>query len=257
MTAPDHLKSTFRNLHQPGVPLILTNIWDAGSARAVAQSGASALATSSWAIAAAQGYHDGQNLPLEALLVTLEQIVRAVDLPVSADFEAGYADLPHDLAANIHRLAATGVVGFNLEDRVIGGEGLYPIAEHVARIKAAKAEGGDMFLNARTDVFFLENAPAPIIQMQDLLTRADAYRDAGADGLFVPGLTDPNMIRQLCAATSLPVNVMAGTGLDTNSALTDLGIARLSYGPFAYLDAMTQIEHAACINLESGSRCGT
>src|SRR5688572_25947378 len=144
--------STFAALHVAGDPLVLFNIWDPGSARLAAEAGAKALATGSASVAAASGFGDGEKLPLDTALANAERIVASVDLPVSIDFEGGYAVEPELVAANVRRLKETEAVGCNLEDQVVGGEGLYPTDRQCERLRAARAAAGaDFFINARTD----------------------------------------------------------------------------------------------------------
>ena len=148
MTQQDRAQQ-FAALHKKGAPLVLYNIWDAGSAQAVAAAGAKAIATGSWSVAAAQGYDDGQALPLEALLRVAGEIVHAVDLPVSIDFEGGYAVSVEDLSENIRALVGTGAVGLNFEDQVVGGEGLHDINFQTRRVEAIRnaAEAVGVALN--------------------------------------------------------------------------------------------------------------
>ena len=239
----------FATLHVKGRPLVLQNVWDAGSAQAVAKAGAAAIATGSWSIAAAQGYSDGEGLPLVDVLRTARQIVGAVALPVSLDFEGGYAIAPEEVAQNICKVIDCGVVGINFEDRIVAGKGLHDISAQAARIaairSAAGARGASLFINARTDVFFQGDASAPDGLLQEVLTRAEAYRNAGADGLFVPGLSDLGLIAQLTAATSLPVNVMRmGKSAPSIVELAKAGVARISHGPGPYVAAMSALEQA-------------
>ena len=193
----------FAALHIAGAPLVLWNIWDAGSAKAVVDAGAKAIATGSWSVAAAQGFADGEALPLEDALRTAEQIVAAVDVPVSVDFEGGYAVSSDDVGANASRLIETGVAGLNVEDRVVGGTGLHAVADQAARIAAvrtaADTAGVPVFINARTDVFFGGVEASVAEQMAQALARAKVFADAGADGLFVPGLSDPGLIAEVCS----------------------------------------------------------
>jgi 2-methylisocitrate lyase-like PEP mutase family enzyme len=141
----------FAALHRPGEPVVLFNAWDPGSASLVAEAGAAAIATGSWSVAAAHGYHDAEALPLDLALANAERVVRSVDLPVTIDFEGGYAVEPEALATNVKRLAETGAIGCNFEDQAIGGEGLHPIELQSARIRAARAAvGPGFFINART-----------------------------------------------------------------------------------------------------------
>ncbi len=152
----------FAALHRPGDPLILYNAWDAGSAKAVAEAGAKAIATGSASVAAAHGRDDAEGLPLELALANAARVAAAVALPVTIDFEGGYAVAPDAAAANVARLAATGAIGCNFEDQVVGGEGLHPIAVQAQRIRAIRsAVGPDFFLNARTDIFLKEKSGRP------------------------------------------------------------------------------------------------
>src|SRR3954462_11236645 len=154
MGARDDKARIFAALHRAGEPLILYNAWDAGSAKVVADAGAKAIATGSYSVAAAQGFDDREAMPLDLALANAERIVAAVDLPVTIDFEGGYAVEAEPLAANMTRLAATGAIGCNFEDQVVGGDDLHPAAVQAARISAARAAvGADFFINAGTDIF--------------------------------------------------------------------------------------------------------
>ena len=236
----------FADLHRPGDPLLLYNIWDAGGAKAIAEAGAKAVATGSWSVAAAHGYPDGQAIPLDLVLTIVARIAVTVDLPVTLDFEGGYAEAPEELAANLGRVIEAGTVGVNFEDQVVGGAGLHPVAaqgERIAALRgAAEAAGLPFFLNARTDLFLKERDRA---KHGDLVTeaieRAAAYAEAGASGFFVPGLVDPDLIGAVCEATALPVNVMMLDGAPPMEALASLGAARLSHGPGPYFTAMKDL----------------
>lgn len=241
----------FQALHVKGDPLVLWNIWDAGSAKAVADAGAKAIATGSWSVAAAQGFADGQALPMADALRVAEQVVSAVDLPVSVDFEGGYAVAPDEVAANVARLIATGAVGLNLEDRVVGGAGLHDVAAQADRIAAVRAAADaasvPMFINARTDVFFSGSEAPPEDLLDQVLERATAYAQAGADGLFVPGLGDLALIARITDEQSLPVNIMRlGDGMEI-AALAEAGVARVSHGPGPYMAAMKTLEAATLV----------
>jgi 2-methylisocitrate lyase-like PEP mutase family enzyme len=237
----------FASLHRPGEPVILYNAWDAGSARAVAEAGAKAIATGSWSVAAAQGFHDAESLPLDLALANAERVAEAVELPVTIDFEGGYAVAPEALAANMARLAATGAIGCNIEDQVIGGEGLHPAELQAARIGAARAAAGpDFFINARTDIFLKAKRETHDAAMVDeALERGRAYADAGASGFFVPGLADPALLVRLCAASPLPVNFMAFPGAPETGDVAAAGVARISHGPFPYRLALKALKEAA------------
>lgn len=236
----------FAALHVPGTPVLLYNIWDAGSARAVAEAGAKAIATGSWSVAGAQGFGDGQKIPLDLLMRVLERIVASVDLPVTLDFEGAYAEAPDEAAANVAQVIAAGAVGINFEDQVVGGSGLHDAevqAKRIAAIRqAADTAGLPFFINARTDLFLKEKEGSRhgdlIAEARD---RAAAYAEAGASGFFVPGLGDPKLIGGLCEAVALPVNIMMRKGVPPAAELASLGVARISHGPGPYVEAMATL----------------
>ncbi|MEO5866358.1 MAG: isocitrate lyase/phosphoenolpyruvate mutase family protein [Sphingomonas sp.] len=233
----------FAALHEPGRPVILYNAWDAGSARAVARAGAKAIATGSWSVAAAQGYDDGEALPIEIALANATRIVGAVALPVTIDFEGGYADEPTTLAENVASLARVGAIGCNLEDRIVGGEGLHSIDVQAERVAAARRGAGEhFFINARTDIF-LETSPDTHddAKLDEAIERAAAYAKAGASGFFVPGLVDLALLERLCGTVTLPVNFMAFPGAPGTRDVAGVGIARVSYGPNPFRAAMAAL----------------
>lgn len=237
----------FAALHVPGAPLILVNVWDAGSARAVAAAGARAIATGSASVAAANGFSDAEALPLILAVANAGRIVAAVDLPVSIDFEGGYAVAPDAVASNIAVLAATGAVGCNFEDQVIGGSGMHAPEVQAARIAAIRATTGpDFFINARTDIF-LQAAPEThdAAKVHDAIARAHVYAAAGASGFFVPGLADLDLLARVCRESPLPVNFMAFPGAPDAAAVAATGVARISHGPFPFRAAMRAVEEAA------------
>src|SRR6266404_8290189 len=224
----------FAELHVKGAPVLLYNAWDAGSAKSILDAGAKAIATSSWAVAEAQGYRDGEAIPVGLVEQIVGRIVDTIDLPVTVDFEGGYNEDEGGLAENVSRLLDLGVVGINFEDRVVKGTGLYPIdrqARRIAAIRAAaKKKGIDLFINARTDLFLGQEGD-PAKSVGDALDRAKAYAAAGASGFFVPGLRDDALIGRICKGTALPVNVMMMDGVPSTKRLLELGVARISYGP--------------------------
>lgn len=242
--------TVFSELHMKGRPLVLYNIWDAGSARAVADGGAPALATGSWSVAAAQGYSDGEQIPLSTLETIVHHIVGATDLPLSVDFEGGFAIGGEQLARNITRIIQAGAIGINFEDQVVGGEGLYLIPDQQLRIEtirdAANALHIPLFINARTDVFLKERDPAQHDALLDeAIDRALAYGDAGANGVFMPGLTRPDLIARAVGAVSLPLNIMMMPGVPDLDDLAQLGVSRISYGAGSYFEAMKGVKEAA------------
>ncbi|HXG81948.1 MAG TPA: isocitrate lyase/phosphoenolpyruvate mutase family protein [Sphingomicrobium sp.] len=238
---------TFAALHVPGDPLVLFNIWDAGSARAVAKAGAKAIATGSASVAAANGFADGEELPMDFALANARRIVESVELPVTVDFEGGYAAEPEGVARNLALLKSTGAIGCNFEDQVVGGEGLYPVAEQAARIAAAReAVGPDFFINARTDLFL--KAPMDShdgAMVDEAIERARAYADAGASGFFVPLLADLKLLERMCAASPIPVNFMTFPGCPSKEQVAATGVARISHGPFPHRALMAQLEEMA------------
>ena len=240
----------FTALHIPGKPLVLFNVWDAGSAKAVADAGAKALATGSWSVAAANGYPDGERIPLDLAMGNLSRIVRATALPVSVDIESGYGKTAEEVGRTVARTLEAGAVGCNLEDSFPENGTLRETAEQVARIRAARkaAEAAKIpyFINARSDVFF--QAPAPqhdAAMLEAAITRARAYAEAGASGFFAPGLVDRELIARLTAACPLPLNVMVSKGTPALSSLGEAKVARISHGPGAYLTAMRSLTEAA------------
>jgi 2-methylisocitrate lyase-like PEP mutase family enzyme len=239
----------FRALHAPGETLVLINCWDAGSAQAIAAAGARALATASWAVAAANGYADGERLPRDLAIANIGRIARAVALPLSVDLERGYGASPDEVADTVTQAIHAGAVGCNLEDGTDAG-GLRPVQEQALRLRAARAAASRLdialFINARTDAFLLA-APSDHTDalLDATLARAHVYADHGADGLFVPGLVDAALIERLVRASPLPVNLMAAAGMPPLATLRALGVARLSHGPGPYLQAMRALEEAA------------
>lgn len=247
-----HDKATaFGALHVPGTPLVLFNAWDAGSARAVADAGAPAIATGSWSVAAANGFADGERLPLAFVMDNLRRIVAAVPArPVTIDLESGYGDPPASVATTVAAAIDAGATGCNLEDSFPADGSLRDTAVHAARLAAARdaadAAGLPFFLNARTDVFFQAPAAAHDAAMADAaIARARAYADAGASGLFVPGVVAEALIARIAERSPLPVNVMALPGAPGRKRLAELGVARISHGPGPYRGAMQWLTEAA------------
>jgi len=237
----------FAALHVPGDPVVLYNIWDVGSALAVVAAGAKALATGSHPVADANGFADGEGVPIDFALANAKRIVGAVELPLSVDFEGAYSTDPDEGGRNLARLAATGAVGCNFEDQVIGGEGLHPLALQGRRIQAARRGTGDsFFINARTDLF-LKNKPEThdAAMVDAAIERALAFADAGASGFFVPRLGDLKLVEKLCKASPLPVNAIAYPGAPTKQQWASAGIARISHGPFPHRALMATFEDMA------------
>ncbi len=239
----------FKSLHVKGNPVILFNIWDAGSAKAIQEAGAKAIATGSWSVAAAHGYEDREEIPLDRVITNLERIVASVNVPVTLDFEGGYAKLPAELRENVTKVIEAGGVGINFEDKIVGEEGLYSISEQSSRIKgvhsATLRTGIPIFINARTDIFLkADPSQHDETHLKEAIARAKAYADAGASGFFAPGLRNPKYIEQLCEHSPLPVNILVMPDVPSSKQLAELGVARISYGPRPYRMMMEALKEA-------------
>lgn len=261
MNEQRHHADAFRRMHQPdaGRILVLPNAWDAMSARLIEDAGARAIATTSAGVAWALGRTDGEGLTRDQVINALERITRVVRVPVTADVERGYGDgEPGDVAETVRRVIGAGAVGINLEDAPgRGGDALMKVDEQVARIAAAReaasAEGVELYVNARIDTY-LAQAGAPEGRFDETVRRAQAYTGAGADGVFVPGVADPETIRAMAGAVGAPLNVMAGRGASLPiQELQALGVARVSLGPALTLAVMAQVRRAAAEVLEQGT----
>jgi 2-methylisocitrate lyase-like PEP mutase family enzyme len=239
-------RTAFAELHKPGEPLLLYNVWDVGSAKAVAAAGAPALATGSHSLAGCQGFADGETIPFNLFLDCTRRIVQSVDVPVTADFEGGFAADAARVRDHAQYLAETGVVGCNFEDQEIGGTGLHPIEHQAARI-AAVVESG-LWVNARTDVFlkvWRSDKANDRSLLGETMERAAAYAEAGAHSLFVPGATDRDLIAEICQRSPLPVNILMLDGTPDWRALADAGVARVSWGGAPWRVAMQALSEQA------------
>jgi 2-methylisocitrate lyase-like PEP mutase family enzyme len=237
--------ATFAALHVPGEPLVLYNIWDPGSAAAVASAGAKALATGSHPVGDAAGFGDGHKVPLAYVFDNARRIMAAVDLPLSVDFEGAYSTDPEEGAANVAALKQTGAVGCNFEDQVVGGEGLHALPTQVRRIRAIRdAVGADFFINARTDMF-LKRTEHDAALVDEVIERGRAFADAGASGFFVPKLSDPAQIERVVRAVPLPLNVIAFPGAPPKHEWASAGVARISHGPFPHRALMARLTEMA------------
>lgn len=234
----------FKSLHIKGDPLVLYNIWDAGGAKALADAGAKATATSSWSMAAAHGFEDGESISLEFVLQIVERIAEFVDLPLTVDFEGAYAAEPYRVAQNVQKVLNAGAVGINFEDQVVKGEVLYSIVIQAERIKAARKVADDygipIFINARTDLFSGSDQSIHEAMLSEAIERVTAYAEAGADGFFIPGLTDLQLVKRIVDKTNLPVNVMLDD-LASISEAAHIGVSRVSFGPVPYFNAMSNL----------------
>lgn len=216
----------FYQLHRQAKPFFLVNVWNVKSARIVEACGFEAMATSSGAISDSLGYKDGEQIPFDELLYVIKRIRSGTAIPLSVDFERGYTDDLMLLNEYVQRLIDAGVVGINLEDAQ--GEDIY--LKKLDSIKNYLTKTNQqLFVNARTDGF-LQKLPSPL---EVTLKRAGLYRDAGADGLFVTGINDAGMIREIVASTTLPVNIVSGPSLPV-AALTECGVKRISMAVLLY-----------------------
>jgi 2-methylisocitrate lyase-like PEP mutase family enzyme len=241
-----------RRLHADPAILVLVNVWDAASARTVASlPGCRAIATASWAIAAARGLADGEAIGREGMLEAVRYVADSVALPVTADLEGGYGETPADVGETIARAIAAGAVGCNLEDGVRDGELLRDAQDAAERVAAARAradaEGVPIVINARTDVY-LRGADDP----EAAILRGQSYARAGADCIFVPGVRDRATISELVAGIDAPVSILAAPGAPSVSELQELGVARVSFGPGPMGVALAALARTASDLLEGG-----
>jgi 2-methylisocitrate lyase-like PEP mutase family enzyme len=236
---------TFAALHVPGDPVILYNIWDVGSALAVIAAGAKALATGSHPVADANGWPDGQQVPMDFAFANAKRIVDSVEVPLTVDFEGAYSTDPGDGGANVALLKETGAVGCNFEDQVIGGEGVHPLDLQMRRIAAIRdAVGSDFYINARTDLF-LKTQTYDYALVDQVIERGKAFAEAGASGFFVPRLSDPRQIERVVREVPLPLNVIAFPGAPDKKIWADAGVARISHGPFPHRALMAKLTEMA------------
>jgi 2-methylisocitrate lyase-like PEP mutase family enzyme len=218
----------FRNLHQGPELLLLPNAWDEVTARLFESLGAKAIATTSAGVAWARGYPDGNALPVERLVAATRDIARVIRVPLTVDIEAGYSETPAEVARLVGRILAEGAVGINIED---GADSPDLLCRKVAAIRDRIAQSGvDLFINARTDVY-LRGVACGEAAAAETIRRAALYREAGCDGLFVPGLSSTEAMRAISAATNpMPLNIMAVPDLPTMDTLQKSGVRRLSAG---------------------------
>ncbi|SNY09374.1 isocitrate lyase/PEP mutase family protein [Paractinoplanes atraurantiacus] len=212
-----------RSLHTPGTPLVLVNAWDAATARIAAAAGSPAVATTSAGVAWSLGAADGDTLGRDDAIALIRRVVAAVAVPVTADIESGFGAAPADVAETVRLVVAAGAAGVNIED------GSRTVEEQTARIAAARAAAGDdLFINARLDAYLRGRG-----DLDETVARAEALVEAGADGIFVPGVTDPSTVAALAGRIAAPLNILTGPGAPTVGELAKLGVARVSLGSWA------------------------
>jgi len=252
MTDREHQQNqatVFRALHSGPEILVLPNVWDVASARLIEDSGYQAIATTSAGIAFSLGYPDGQKISREEMLGSIARVVRAVKVPVSADVEAGYGDKPEDAALTARAVVEAGAVGVNLEDATGDPERpLVDLALQLEKIQTVRETARELnvplVLNARTDVYLLEVGDAEK-RYDEALARLQAFRDAGADCAFLPGVRDPETIRRMVRDLGFPLNILAGPGSPSVPELHQLGVARVSLGSGPMRAAMGVVRRLA------------
>ena len=250
------LATTFRELHHSARPLLLVNAWDVVSARIVEDSGAPAIATTSAGVAWAEGFADGEQITREHMLSRVAHIARSVNVPVSADLEGGYGETVADARTTALGAIECGAVGLNFEDAHPNGQGLLDIDAQVARIKAMRDAATDagvpLVINARTDTFLADVGPDDAWRLAESLRRGNEYLAAGADCVFVPGVTDAATIQALVAGLRGPLNVLAGAATPSIAALRELGVARVSLGSGAMSVVLAEFRNLVRVLGETG-----
>ncbi|PLR39614.1 isocitrate lyase/phosphoenolpyruvate mutase family protein [Chimaeribacter californicus] len=244
----------FNALHHQHSPLLIANVWDAGSALAAQQAGYYALGTSSAAMAAMLGYEDGEGMGFDELLFIVARIRAVTARPLSVDVEAGYGDTTKEIIKNIQRLVQLGVVGINLEDsRVADGVRQLEDASLFAdKCQAIAQSCPDIFLNVRTDTFLLNTENA----LRETVCRGQLYADHGAKGFFVPGVTQSEDIAAIARNVALPLNVMCLPGLPDFGTLATLGVRRISMGNVVYSAMQAQLKDLLCTIQEQRTFAG-
>ncbi|MEY9967582.1 2-methylisocitrate lyase-like PEP mutase family enzyme [Streptacidiphilus sp. MAP12-16] len=247
----------FRSLHRPGSPLALANAWDVVSARVVEEAGAPAVATTSAGVAWGLGAADGDELDRDQALALIARVASAVRVPVTADIESGFGADASEVAATVVGVVAAGAVGVNIEDSLSSGSSpLRPVAEQAERIAAARRAadqaGVALYVNARIDTY-LGAVGEPGTRLQETLARAEAYLGAGADGIFVPGTTDPAVVSALVEGIRAPLNILVGPGGPSIGELSKLGVARVSLGSAVAGAAYDLVRRAARELLTTGT----
>jgi 2-methylisocitrate lyase-like PEP mutase family enzyme len=248
----------FRQLNDNG-RLLLPNAWDAASARVFELAGFTAIGTTSAGIATARGFPDGEQIGRDRMVAEIASIVRAVDLPVSADIEAGYGTSPADVAQTVAAVLDVGAVGINVEDRAYeaGATALFAVADHEARIAAAREvpgrRGVSMVINARTDTFLLGLGETLEDRVEMTIERGQAYLASGADLVFVPGLIDPDVVRRVAHALAGRLSLMVLPGAPPAHALFTAGAKRVSLGNVAMLAGLGALRDMAVDIKETGA----
>lgn len=237
--------NTFKSYHSKTNPLVLLNIWDFKSKELSEKGGVKTLATSSYAIADLHGYADGENMPFEDILSELEKIASNTSLPITVDIETGYAKTADGLKNNIKELIKLGIVGINIEDKIPDTDSLYSVEEFKNKLISIKQVSKEIFINARTDMFFygnIEDKNTNTDILNETIKRIKEYESAGADGIFIPGLKNKEFIKEITENTSIPLNIMLDYRTENINEFQGLGISRFSFGPTIYLKLMEDAE---------------
>ena len=238
--------SEFRNLHQQELPLVLVNIWDAGSALVVQGNGAQALATSSASLAWSNGYSDGGDLPLDTLKNSVSNILRVSKVPLSIDLENGYSDSPYKVAMLVKNLVDNGVSGINIEDGETSPELL------VEKITAIREFCGknSVFINARTDVY-LRGLVSQENRVKESIRRLEKYLSSGTNGVFVPGVTSLDDMSVLSNSIPAPLNIMVSSDVGSFKEFFNVGVARISLGPATFIDSYSKLSEISRASLKA------
>ncbi len=247
----------FRNMHSGSPILVLANAWDAASARIFEQAGFPAIATTSSGVAASLGYPDGQYISRDMLIEVVQHITRVVVRPVTVDIEAGFGKTIQEVLQTIELIIEAGAVGINIEDTTKGEEsGLVEISYQVELLKAIQELSSSLdmplVINARTDVFLLPSGD-PAHRLEQAVQRGIAYLQAGADCFFPIGASDAQTIADLTRAISGPINILAGPATPSITELTQLGVARVSFGSGQMRAVLGRLRYIASELLEQGT----
>jgi 2-methylisocitrate lyase-like PEP mutase family enzyme len=236
-------------LHADGNLLVLPNVWDPIGARILAAKGFPAVATASAAISASLGYADGEKIRRSTMIEFVARIARSVDLPVTADMEAGYGDSPAELRETASQVIDSGVVGVNLQDSLDEGHALRTIDEQCRRInafrQAAAEKGVHLVINARVDSFLSPSYPEKTRAIDEAVARAKPYADAGADCIYPIGPSDEATVRTLRERISSPLNILVSPTAPALSVLKQIGINRVSFGPFVFRACLARFAQIA------------
>lgn len=256
MTSQNAKAELLLRQHQKGASLLLPNAWDSASALLFERAGFPAIGTTSMGIAFAHGYPDGQQISRMEMMQAIARITASAQVPVTADIEAGYGPTVEDVAETIHEVIKAGVAGVNLEDSLGMFKPLYTIEEQSRRIAVAREEatraGLSLVINARTDMYLFQVGDEAT-RLEETIKRARAYLQAGANSIFVPGVTDLSLIQVLVREIPGPLNIMVGAGTPSAPELFKVGVARVSLGGAVMLASMGLIRDIARELREQGT----